>query len=252
MTSYGPVFARVYDRRWGGLAERLAPRLLAFYEDTPIARRNRSVLDICCGTGRLALHFLDNCFQVTGLDLSPHMLAVARDNAAQYVESGQARFLQQDARRFSLEERFGLAVSTFYAVNHFRHLEELMECFQSVYRVTEEEGWFLFDMKTRLGLRGWSNILVDDGEDLMMVTRGIYDEESGTAHVKMTGFSRTEDGLYERFEETLRNYAFPVQSIRQGLADVGWRHVYCARSSDLATPVQDPEQYPQVFLVACK
>jgi len=43
-----------------------------------LARTGSTVLDLCCGTGLLAGHALAHGLTVTGVDLSPHMLAVAR------------------------------------------------------------------------------------------------------------------------------------------------------------------------------
>jgi hypothetical protein len=49
------------------------------------------------------------------MDLSESMLDYARRNAAGYLESGYARFIQADARDFMLDQPVGLAVSTFDA-----------------------------------------------------------------------------------------------------------------------------------------
>ena len=43
-----------------------------------LALTGSTVLDLCCGTGLLTGHALNNGLAVTGVDLSPHMLAVAR------------------------------------------------------------------------------------------------------------------------------------------------------------------------------
>ena len=60
---------------------------------------------------------LDRGYHTVGIDLSPHMLAHAEENNRVYIESGQARFLQGDALDFRLEERFGLVVATYDALN---------------------------------------------------------------------------------------------------------------------------------------
>ncbi len=51
------------------------------------------VLDVCTGTGDVALEFSRWCDDVTGIDLSGGMLAVAREKDRQ----GKIRFLQMDA-----------------------------------------------------------------------------------------------------------------------------------------------------------
>lgn len=251
MQAYGPGFAQVYNKRWTSFARQVAPFLLKFYGDTPLAQSNRFVLDLCCGTGQLALYFLERGYQLVGLDLSPAMLHYARENTQRYLETGQARFVQADATNFTLEERFGLVVSTFDALNHLPDLQALQDCFACVAAVSD--GYFVFDLNTRTGLRRWNSIEVDDSrEDMTIVNHGIYDMDSTRAWMKVTGFVRNADGLYERFEQTAYNTVFAMQDVQAALLATGWQDVYFAHLQDLKTPLADPEQEGRVFVVARK
>lgn len=252
MQAYSRAFARIYNKRWTFFAHRIAPLIAEFYASTPIGQRNHSLLDLCCGTGQLALYFLENGYRVTGIDLSEHMLIHARENASAYVEEGQARFLQADAADFSVDDQFGLVVSTFDALNHIDGQAALEKCFQSVFAALVPDGFFVFDLNTRGGLMRWNNISVDDSEEAMVVTRGIYDGEGDRAFTKLSGFFRMANGLYERFDETVFNYVFDMAWVREALLRTGWQHVHCARFDDLATPIPDPEQEDRTFFVANK
>lgn len=249
MQAYGPGFARAYNLRWAGFARQVAPLILDFYAATPVGQQNKAVLDLCCGTGQLAVHFLEKGYRVVGLDLSTAMLDLARENARPYIEAGQAAFVQGDAANFTLEERFGLVVSTFDSLNHLEDEGALRRCFQCVHAVSE--GYFIFDLNTRRGLRRWNSIYVDDGDDeAFIVTRGIYDGHSDKAWTRISGFLRLANGLYERFEETAFNTVFEMEQVRAALQDVGWREVYFAQAHDLRTPLNDPEALGRVFVVA--
>ncbi|MFX1355578.1 MAG: class I SAM-dependent DNA methyltransferase [Promethearchaeota archaeon] len=253
MQAYGPAFARVYNQRWIGFAERVAPSIRTFYESTPIGEECKSLLDLCCGTGQLALHFLEHGYTVTGIDLSEHMLRYACENAAPYVENGQARFLQADAADFTLDERFGLVVSTFDALNHLPDKRALRGCFASVCPLLYPNGFFIFDLNTRAGLLArWNGVSVQDTKEIMLANRGIYDEENDRAWTKITGFLRTAGGLYERFEQTAYNTAFDLAWVRDTLLETGWRSVYFARAEDLSLPIADPESENRAFIVARK
>ncbi len=251
MQAYSRGFARVYNMRWSGFARQVAPIILDFYATTPIGQKNKSVLDLCCGTGHLAVYFLEKGYQVIGLDLSEEMLSYARENARQYIESGQARFIQGDASDFTLDERFGLVVSTYDALNHLENEQALHRCFQCVYAVSD--GYFIFDLNTRRGLRYWNSIQVDDGdEDVLIINRGMYDGQSDKAWRKISGFLRLPNGLYERFDETVFNTVFEMEKVRDALFDVGWKDVHFARIQDLKTPLDEPENEGRVFIVASK
>ena len=252
MQAYGPAFARVYNQRWVGFARHVSPLIRTFYESTPIGQKERSLLDLCCGTGQLALHFLEHGYCVTGVDLSEHMLRYARQNTAAYTESGQVTYIQADAADFTLDDRFGLAVSTFDALNHLPSKEALRSCFECVYRLLRPEGFFIFDLNTRAGLVHWNGINVRDMPDHLIIDRGIYDEQSDRAWVKITGFVRTEDGLYERFKETAYNTAFELAWVRDTLFKVGWQSVYFCRIDNLGMPLPEPEAENRAFIVARK
>jgi SAM-dependent methyltransferase len=249
---YGRVFARVYNTEWTGFVRRVAPHLLTFYASTSIAQVNTSVLDLCCGTGQLALYFLERGFRVTGIDLSESMLSYARENTGKYLETGHAKFLQGDVTHFILDERFGLAVSTYDSLNHLENEEALGGCFRSVFDALVNDGYFIFDMNTRAGLMNWNSVGVTDREEMMIVTRGIYDEHRDRALMKISGFVRTPDGLYERFEETAFNTVFEMEMVKKALLGSGFREVYFARIHDLTTPIEEPEAEPRVFIVARK
>jgi SAM-dependent methyltransferase len=251
MQAYSRGLARVYGRTWAGFAQQVAPLILDFYAATPIGERNKSVLDVCCGTGELAVHFLKSGYKVVCIDLSEHMLSCAEDNAREYVQSGQARFVQGNASGFTLDERFGLVVSTFDALNHLENEQTLRSCFRSVYAVSD--GYFIFDLNTRRGLRRWNGIQLDESsEDLLILTRGVYDGESDRAWTKITGFVRVANGLWERFDEAVFNTVFEMEKVKATLLAVGWKSVHFARIEDLKTPLPEPEREGRVFVVARK
>jgi SAM-dependent methyltransferase len=251
MQAYGEGFARIYNLRWSGFARRVAPLILDFYAATPTGRTNKSVLDLCCGAGHLAVHFLENGYRVVGIDLSQPLLRYARENAGEYLKSGQAEFIHADASDFTLTERFGLVVSTFDSLNHLESEKALIDCFRCVDAVCD--GYFIFDLNTRKGLRRWNTIKVDESSaDALIITHGIYDGQSDKAWNRITGFAVMPNGLYERFDETVFNTVFNLESVKRTLLDLGWQDVYFARVRDLSTPLAEPEEEGQVIVVAGK
>jgi SAM-dependent methyltransferase len=251
MQAYGPGFARVYNTRWLAFAKQAAPVILDFYAGISIGQVNKSVLDLCCGAGHLALHFLEKGYRVVGIDLSEPMLHHAEENAGRFLESGQAKFIKADAGDFTLDERFGLVVSTYDSLNHLDNEQTLKRCFQCVHAISD--GYFIFDLNTRRGLTRWNSIHVEEGgEDALIITRGIYDGQSDRAWMRITGFVGLSNGLYERFDETVFNTVFEMERVRTMLLEIGWKNVYFARIQDLRTPLPEPENEGRVFIVASK
>jgi len=74
------------------------------------ARRGDKVLDVCTGTGAQALEFARRCDDVTGVDLSAGMLAVA----GKKDKDGRVRFLRMDATRLGFgDEEFDASCISF-------------------------------------------------------------------------------------------------------------------------------------------
>jgi len=91
-------FARYYDRFVGIF------RLKGTREKTvevSDARPEDRVLDVCTGTGDAALEFAKRCKDVTGVDLSTRMLAVAEKKDGE----GRIRFLQMDAANMDFADK---------------------------------------------------------------------------------------------------------------------------------------------------
>lgn len=251
MQAYSKDFARVYNLKWSAFADHVAPFIQDFYRSTPQGKAGESILDLCCGTGHLAVHFLNNGFKVVGVDLSEHMLYHARERCGKYIDSGQSTFINADASDFTFDGRFGLTVSMYDSLNHFENEEALINCFKSVYAVTD--GYFIFDLNTRLGLKRWNSISVNDSsEDTLVISRGFFDEQSDKALMKFTGFERLPEGTYNRFEETVYNTVFQMEDVRKALLKIGWKEVYFARVKALSDPITEPEKEPRVFFVARK
>lgn len=249
MQGYSAAFAPVYNRRWAFFARRAAPVLQQFYETSPAGRSNRDVLDLCCGTGQVAVHFLEQGYRVTGLDLSEPMLAQARANAQSYVDRGSAHFVHGDASHFRLPGQFGLVVSTFDALNHLPDFGALQSCFACVGPVLVPGGLFVFDLNTRLGLMRWNNLSVDDGDEATVITRGVFDG-GDRAWTRITGYVRAEDGRYERFEQTAFNTAFDLRQVESALRGLGFARTHFARLESLSEPLEEPENESRVFVVA--
>lgn len=251
MQAYSSSFARVYNLRWSDFSRHVAPRIQTYYEGASLGQENKHVLDVCCGTGQLAVHFLERGYHIVGLDLSEEMLHYARQNAAPFIERGRARFVQGDAADFCFSERFGLAISTFDALNHLPDKDSLRACFECVRRVLVPGGTFVFDLNTRAGLRsGWNGIAVQDTEEATIINRGFYDAESDKAWVKISGYLRVEGGLYVRFEQVAYNTAFDLAWVQAILLEDGWQSVHTAQITDLSTPLVEPEAERRVFFVA--
>lgn len=248
MQSYnGNVFSRVYSNEISPFAKEMGLKILSYYKANKTNQDNNNILDLGCGTGQVAKVFLDENYKVTGIDLSDDMLGIAKENNYDYLIKGDAEFIRNDMTNFSLNKTFGLAVSTYDAINHIKNEEALFSCFDCVYKHLDVNGYFIFDMNTRAALASWKwkSINVIDRNDLMMISRGIFNEQEGRAYYIWTGFLEESNGLYRRFEQTIFDTAFDTTRIKEQLLQTGWKKVLFANFSNIFLPIDDPEQIDQ-------
>lgn len=245
MNQYGDVFSKFYERYFSDYAENAAPFLLCFFSSQPLSQKQPRVLDLGCGTGRLALRFLESGYSVTGLDLSPHMLDLAAARCAHFLGTGKAVFIQTDISQFSKNGDYSLAVSTYNAMNHLATEQKLRGCVRSVKACLETGGWFLFDYHTAVGLKVWADsesIQFEEGEVEMS---GSFDEKDGLAIVRLKGVFNQEP-----FEETVWNQTFPLARVARLLEEEGFNIVRFARIVDLEKPLEKPEEENRVVVMA--
>ena len=77
-----------------------------------MAAHKQAVLEVACGTGRVAVQLARAGVHVAGIDLSAEMLDMARNKSAGLPN---ARWMQADMRSFDLGEHFGLAIVPAYS-----------------------------------------------------------------------------------------------------------------------------------------
>jgi SAM-dependent methyltransferase len=93
--------------------------------------RDGAVLEIACGTGRVAIRLAQKGVNVVGLDLSPKMLEVARQKS---LGLENIRWVQCDMRSFDLGEAFGLILIPGHAFQNLNTSQDQAACFESIKR----------------------------------------------------------------------------------------------------------------------
>jgi ubiquinone/menaquinone biosynthesis C-methylase UbiE len=78
------------------------------------------VLELGCGSGRVTLAIAQAGFRITGLDLSPKMLAQAEEKITKLPDEVRPRvtLLQGNMANFALHERFRLVIIPFRSFQH--------------------------------------------------------------------------------------------------------------------------------------
>ena len=102
-----------------------------------VKEKGGSILEIGCGTGRVALRLALEGIPVTGLDLSPEMLESARQKS-QGVS--KVRWVEGDMKDFDLRERFDLIVIPGHSFQFMLTPSEQIGCLKCIQRHMKNDG----------------------------------------------------------------------------------------------------------------
>lgn len=105
------------------------------------------VLELACGTGRVAWPIAEAGVEVVGLDLSEAMLAAARRKGERFPEEVQARasFVGGNMADFDLGRKFRLVVIAFRSFQSLLAPEEERACLERIRRHLEPGGLLVID-----------------------------------------------------------------------------------------------------------
>jgi SAM-dependent methyltransferase len=122
-----------------------------FYAD--LAEKNlepgETVLELCCGSGRVTREILRRGFRVVAMDLSQEMLTRARERIHNLTREQRERalFFRGDVRRFALARQYPLIVMAFNSFEHLYTRVEVEACLARVREHLAPGGLFAFDLQ---------------------------------------------------------------------------------------------------------
>jgi SAM-dependent methyltransferase len=136
------------------------------------------ILDLACGTGRIAAPLAKRGFEVAGLDISERALAVARDEAPELdLRHGDMRELPWE------EATFDGVINLWTAFGYFETQSHDERVLAEIARVLRPGGMFLIDTVNPIGLMriyrpvGWQ----EAAAGVLFLERRVYDPVTGRA-----------------------------------------------------------------------
>jgi ubiquinone/menaquinone biosynthesis C-methylase UbiE len=224
-TSGWDDYAPFYD--WEN-ARTVGRRDVSFWQRLAIAQAD-PVLELGCGTGRIAVPVVRAGARVVGVDLSEPMLSRARRRMARARLAHRALLVRGDIRRLPFRSRrgFGLVMAPYGVLQSLTRERDLRAALESVHRVLRRGGLFGIDLvpdlprwreyrrRTSLvGPRGRSTVkLVESVRQDRARKLTIFDHE----YVERRGRARN----VHRFTLTFRTLSVPA--MRRRLERAGFR-----------------------------
>lgn len=132
---YVEAFADTADMAWTDRTESEVDRVLKILRP----RGGERVLDLACGSGRHSLELRRRGFEVVGADISPELLEIAREEAAE--QGLEVDFVEADLRELDFDAEFDLVLSlNDGAIGYLETEEENLRLFEVVARALKPGG----------------------------------------------------------------------------------------------------------------
>lgn len=216
----------------------------------------RTVADLGCGTGSIAIQLAARGMKVYGIDYADDMLAVARKKSEAAaggvgLARGSTVWLQQDIREWELPELVDAAVSFCDCFNYLLEEADIAKTFRRTYEGLRSGGLFLFDMHTQLQLRAYweSQPFFLNEEDIAYIWTCEFAEDRCELEHALTFFVQEAGERFLRFEEIHTQRAYPLDWLERELYKAGFAEV--RRFADFTFEEPD-ERTSRVFFAAKK
>jgi SAM-dependent methyltransferase len=147
----------------------------------------KSILDLGCGTGNHSILLAERGYEVTGVDISEEMLAIAKSKAK--GKEIDCTFLHGDIRTFVGERKYDAIIMMFAVFGYQITNEDIFNALQTVRRHLNPGGVFFCDiwygpavLKNKPGER--IRVLLDGERQIIRTSSGELDSFSHTVDVR--------------------------------------------------------------------
>ncbi|KRF11231.1 class I SAM-dependent DNA methyltransferase [Paenibacillus sp. Soil787] len=193
-----------------------------------------TIVDLGCGTGNLTIPLAMEGYQLTGIDLSEDMLAVAEQKTGELrsqLRGGAIHWVQQDLREWDLGEQVDVALSICDSLNYLLEEEDIVDAFRQTFEGLKPGGLFLFDVHTPEQLFAYadSQPFFLNEEDVAYIWTSELDVERVQIEHELTIFVK-DSGMntFRRIDETHQQRAYSLQWLKDMLLAAGFTEVHMA------------------------
>lgn len=174
------------------------------------------VLELGCGTGRFTAQLSEYDYKVSGIDLSPSMIKIAK-----HKHPG-IEFKTADMTEYHDDGRYSAIVSVCDSINYLAGSEALTNMFSCAVRSLKKGGILVFDLKTLYFYRKLSdNVYTDEIPGCRYIWENEYDESERVNYYYLTFYKHVVGSLWKRHVEEHYQYAFTHDEVCKAAVDAG-------------------------------
>jgi ubiquinone/menaquinone biosynthesis C-methylase UbiE len=134
------LYAQLYDAwvpDWPGEVD--------FYRDlignSPL--KTEGVLEVACGTGRIAMRLANDEVKITGLDISSELLEIAQGKS---LGMSNVEWVLGDMRTFEIRKNFGVVISPGHSFQFMTTPDDQVKCLEQIKRHLVPDGFVVIHL----------------------------------------------------------------------------------------------------------
>ena len=196
--------------------------------------RGREIFDAACGTGRMTLALAHRGYCMTGIDLSPEMLSLAKK--ASDDEGLGILFVCEDISALSLGKVYDAGVCCLDSLNYVTRDGGLDGFFSRAAAHISGGGLLFFDVNSEYKFSKIyaNNSYVYDEDEVFCVWQNYYSARRKLCDFDLTFFVKNPDGSYRRESESQRERYYPDEEILSLLDKNGFDLLYLRGDHDFS------------------
>ncbi len=238
MDSY-TVFATLYDLFMDNIPyEEWSNYLIELLKENNVS--SGLVCELGCGTGNITEFLSKAGYDMIGIDNSDDMLNIALDK--KYSSNLDILYINQDMREFELFGTVAAVVSICDSINYITEYDNLVNVFKLVNNYLDPDGIFIFDLNTTTKYKNMGDTVIAENRDEgSFIWENTFYEDSNINEYDLTIFSKTDNDLYEKYEETHFQRAYTIDEITSALETAGLKYItsYSAFTHNAISPTDD-------------
>ena len=238
---YNSINRQINQGRWADFFETVFKKYAT--------KKPSLILDLGCGTGSMTIELAKRGYDMTGVDISPEMLDIARREAEKCGLSDKNLWLNQDICAFELYGTVDVCVSNLDTINHLLSKDDVYDCFMLVHNYLDPDGIFIFDIN---GKYKFENIYADktyvyDEKDGVLIWQNKYSKRSKICDFYITAFDKQRDGSYQRHDDVQSERMYRIKDMKSMLLECGFEFIGAYSDFDFTPATDDAER---IFIIA--
>ena len=188
-------------------------------------KKGAKCVECACGTGSITLPLKKMGYQMTGVDLSEEMIAIAMERARK--EGQWIPFIRQDMCALSLPRKTECILCTCDGVNYLTSPEKVQQFFAAAFSALKPGGALIFDVSSEYKLKNTlgNHTLTCDEEDFAYIWHNRFREDKACVEMALSIFRKRPDGAFDRIEETQTQRAHTAGELKTWLENAGFHQV---------------------------